>query len=91
MHIIPVTPSMFVLLKKGDNPDLRSMQMKHQKDATKKYKNLHKSEARLLQTVWYTHVDIKSTRLLFIFFSLAIFAVHTHHLHLPPLPGVFLT
>lgn len=62
MHKIPVTPSMFVLVKKGDNHDLKRMQMKQQKDTTKKDSNLHKSEADLLQTVWYTHVDMKSTR-----------------------------
>lgn len=57
--------------------------MKHQKNTTKK--------DYLLQTVWQTHVDKKPTRPLLIFFllALAIFAVHPHCFHLPPLPIIF--
>lgn len=83
MHIIQVTSSMFVLVKKGDNPNLRRMEMKHQKETTKKDNNLHKSKTDVPQTALHTHVDIKSSRPLFIFFPLVIFTVHTHYLHLP--------
>lgn len=51
MYIISVTPSMFVPVKKGDNPNLRRMKMKLQKDTTKKSNNFPKSEADLLHTV----------------------------------------
>lgn len=91
MYIISVTSSMFVPVKKGDNPNLRRMKMKLQKDTTKKSNNFPKSEADLLHTVWYTHVALKTTKPLFILFSLAVFAVYTRYLNLPLLPCIFLT